>query len=293
MTTVLITGSNRGLGKALAEKLAQTGYTVIITARDQHVADQAAQEIINLTNNKNVLSFALDVADVNSITHLHDALVQKQIKLDVLVNNAGINDYCVPDTPERGQQIINVNFYGVINTTTILKPLLADDAKIIVLSSELGQLKLQTNEIQQLLSVPQTKETYIQLANTVAEGFRKNRDISPFNNNPIFPLPPYCASKAVLNAYLRFVLVNEIGANQSLYVVCPGWCKTGLGGPHATYEIEEGIIVSYHLIHNLKAGRQPEHARFWKKLDGQDRLKSLNIDLILLIIDFEIRLVPM
>ena len=34
MTTVLITGSNRGLGKALAEKLAQTGYTVIITARD-------------------------------------------------------------------------------------------------------------------------------------------------------------------------------------------------------------------------------------------------------------------
>ena len=34
MATVLITGSNRGLGRALAEKLAQNGYTVIVTARD-------------------------------------------------------------------------------------------------------------------------------------------------------------------------------------------------------------------------------------------------------------------
>ena len=43
----------------------------------------------------------------------------------------------------------------------------------------------------------------------------------------------YNASKAIVNAYVRFVLSKEVTGKQQAITVCPGWCRTDLGGPSA------------------------------------------------------------
>ena len=84
-TTVLITGSNRGLGYEFTRQYAERGYTIIATARKPEKAD-ALQELA--TSNPNITIEKLDVTDLDAI----DALAAKYADqpIDILINNAGV-----------------------------------------------------------------------------------------------------------------------------------------------------------------------------------------------------------
>lgn len=83
--TALVTGSTRGIGRAVAQALADSGARVAIVGRDKSKADAVAMEI-----GKDSLGFAADVADSTQVTALIADVEKAFGGIDILVNNAGL-----------------------------------------------------------------------------------------------------------------------------------------------------------------------------------------------------------
>lgn len=88
--TVLITGGNTGLGYETALDLAKRGARIILACRDMKKANEAADKIRQLTNNKQIESGHLDLADLSSVRQFSKEMTSKLDRLDILINNAGI-----------------------------------------------------------------------------------------------------------------------------------------------------------------------------------------------------------
>ena len=87
--TAIITGSNTGIGYETALDFARRGARVIMACRDSKKAEQAAKEIIKLTNNKNVEYEYLDLSDLETVRSFAKKMNETLPRLDILVNNAG------------------------------------------------------------------------------------------------------------------------------------------------------------------------------------------------------------
>jgi len=81
----LVTGSTRGIGRAIAESFAESGARVAIVGRDQERANEAATAIGN-----GAVGFAADVSDTAAVTKLVEDVEKAFGSIDILVNNAGI-----------------------------------------------------------------------------------------------------------------------------------------------------------------------------------------------------------
>ncbi|KAI2664855.1 Retinol dehydrogenase 11 [Labeo rohita] len=86
--TVLITGGNAGIGKETAVLLAMRGARVIIACRDEEKARKAVREIKARSHNMNVLYMEVDLANMKSIREFSKTFLQKEKRLDILINNA-------------------------------------------------------------------------------------------------------------------------------------------------------------------------------------------------------------
>ena len=87
--TAVITGGNRGLGKAIAKALGAAGANIILVARDKYVLASAAEEV--RATGADVSAFTADVTDEKQVFQLHQDIYGKLGPVDILVNNAGIN----------------------------------------------------------------------------------------------------------------------------------------------------------------------------------------------------------
>lgn len=94
--TALITGSSRGIGKAIAFALAEQGANVVISSRKQESLDEVADELRKAVPDARVLAKAAHVADEDDAKAAVEAAVGEFGSLDVLVNNAGTNPYFGP-----------------------------------------------------------------------------------------------------------------------------------------------------------------------------------------------------
>jgi len=83
--TALVTGSTRGIGRAIAEALAGAGARVAVVGRDAARAQEAAAAI-----SSDARGFACDIGDVASVTALVETVEQEMGGIDILVNNAGL-----------------------------------------------------------------------------------------------------------------------------------------------------------------------------------------------------------
>ena len=81
----LVTGSTRGIGRAIADAFAQSGARVAVVGRDQQRADEAAVAVGN-----GARGFAADVSDTAAVTRLVEDVEKAFGSIDILVNNAGI-----------------------------------------------------------------------------------------------------------------------------------------------------------------------------------------------------------
>jgi NAD(P)-dependent dehydrogenase (short-subunit alcohol dehydrogenase family) len=86
----LVTGGARGLGRAIAEALAGAGADVVLTARQLENAERAA-EIIGRTSGRKALGVAADVTAASDVDRMVRAVLESMGRIDVLVNNAGVN----------------------------------------------------------------------------------------------------------------------------------------------------------------------------------------------------------
>lgn len=140
----LVTGANKGIGFEIAKELVEKGWTVILTARNQ---ERGTLAVDALKRQACEVDFQrLDVCDPKSISVLKDYLGWKYGRLDVLVNNAGIfldDDMSSLDVDlDTVKKTFDTNLFGPLRVSQALVPLLkkSDDARIINLSSGLGQL---------------------------------------------------------------------------------------------------------------------------------------------------------
>lgn len=106
-SVILITGANRGLGRAMAEMLAQKGAKVAITGRHEADVNAAAAEI-------GALGIVADVGSDEDIDRTFETVISKFGKLDVLINNAGIGGWATVDEVTRDQirRVYETNVFG-------------------------------------------------------------------------------------------------------------------------------------------------------------------------------------
>lgn len=112
----IVTGSARGLGKGIADKLADLGAHVVVSDMNQEGAEAAVSEIKERGGSAEV--FLCNVADKEEAKLLVEKTVEKHGKLDILVNNAGINRDGMLHKMDHDQwdAVIAVNLTGVFNT---------------------------------------------------------------------------------------------------------------------------------------------------------------------------------
>lgn len=202
MTTTLVTGANKGLGREVARRLLEDGHDVWVAARDGARGRAAAQELgarfveLDVTDDASVASAARHVAVEGG--------------LDVLVNNAGIvgaRRTVAEMTAEDVAEVLATNVLGVVRVTRAFLPLLERAASPVVVnvSSGMGSLAV-TNDPARLES------------SLIALG--------------------YATSKAAVNMlttqYAKALPGMRINA------VDPGYTATDLNGRRGTQTVEEG-----------------------------------------------------
>ncbi|MGN8048233.1 SDR family NAD(P)-dependent oxidoreductase [Curtobacterium sp. 22159] len=135
MTTTLVTGATRGLGRETAHQLVAAGHTVWVGARDLDTGREVARQISTASNPARAVQ--LDVTDDASVAAAF-AAIDAAGGLDVLVNNAGIGKVAL-NGPEA-LEVFDTNAVSVVRTTEAALPLLRRSANPVVvnISSALG-----------------------------------------------------------------------------------------------------------------------------------------------------------
>lgn len=211
-----VTGANKGIGFETSRELAKLGFKVFMGARDEGRGTAAEQ---NLHVEGHDVEFVhLDVAKSEHINRVAKMMKSNYGHLDVLINNAGIahadeplfSNSSATVTREVLQQTFDVNFFGLVELTLALLPLLKNSkaGRIVNMSSMLGSMGLHTNPEAGL--------------------------------DQIKPLA-YDASKAAVNMFTIHLAALLKDTSVKVNSAHPGWVKTDMGGEQAPMEIVEGI----------------------------------------------------
>lgn len=207
-TITVITGASRGLGRAAARQLASVeGHLVVATGRD-------TEELGTLRSKLQLAGHSvecqpLDVTDEHSVAALRDWLAERFGYIDVLINNAGIaiDHYSMSllELPlDTLRATLETNLFGVLRVTQALLPLMR--------ASRAGRVV------------------------NLSSGMGQLSDMGS-------GAPAYRISKTALNAVTRILAAETAGTRIKVNSVCPGWCRTDMGGADAPRSPEEGIAT--------------------------------------------------
>lgn len=206
MDIAFITGANRGIGLATAERLGGVGVRVVVGVRDRRKGEMAVERLAA----KGVVATAveIDVTDDNSVRAAAEVVRAEHGRIDILINNAGILPEAAaahrvkgPMDPAMFRETFATNLFGVVTTTAAFLPLLlaAPRGRIVNVSSTVASLADQSDP----------GSAYYGLI-----------------------VPAYQASKAALNSITIGLSKSLADTNMKVNAVCPGWVQTDLGGPH-------------------------------------------------------------
>lgn len=137
----LVTGASRGIGRAVAARLAAQGATVVLAARGDHAAT-AATDIAAAGGRAEAID--LDVTDAGALERAPAAIVERYGRLDVLVSNAGItrDQLLLRMKREDWDAVLATNLTaGFVLAQAAIKPMIKQRAgRIIAVSSVVGQM---------------------------------------------------------------------------------------------------------------------------------------------------------
>lgn len=135
MKQAIVTGASKGLGKALAHRLAAKGYDLLLVARSENVLAELADQ---LSENYNVqaYSLALDLSDARSSKAVYDWCMNEQFNPSVLINNAGYACWGFFDAMsiDQQQQMLQVNTGSLVSLTHSLLPILRKQPAAYILN---------------------------------------------------------------------------------------------------------------------------------------------------------------
>ena len=116
---VLITGASSGIGKATAELLAKAGYIVYGSARNPQEVSQG------------VTMLAMDVRDTASVQQAIATIMQREGRIDILINNAGVG---ITGAIEALENAFETNFFGAVRTIQAVLPIMRSQCKGMVIN---------------------------------------------------------------------------------------------------------------------------------------------------------------
>ncbi len=217
MHSVLITGSNRGLGLEWAEQMAEAGWRVYATCRDPEHADSL--NMLQSAFAKNLTVHRLDVTHQDEISALAEAL--RGHPIDRVINNAGVYFEKYLDEPlgqinyQHWEETFRVNTLGAVRLSeAFVEHVAASRLKqIVAISSHMGSI-----------------------AEIAVEG-----DYA------------YRSSKAALNAAMKG-LAHEVQARGlSVFMLHPGWVQTRMGGPGAPLTTMDSVKRMRQVLEGVQA----------------------------------------
>lgn len=215
----LITGANKGLGFETARQLGKEGVSIIAAARNKEKGIAAVNKLKEEGIDAEFLQ--LDVDKDADIQFAFNFINEKYGKLDILINNAGIqvdgagwgDNTATTIKEEALRQTMDTNFFNVVKLTNTLLPLIkkSEAGRIVNLSSILGSLEYHSDAH------------------------------SPIYGSKLFA---YNTSKSALNSYTIHLAAALADSNVKVNSVHPGWVKTDMGTEAAPMEINDGVKTS-------------------------------------------------
>ena len=210
--SILITGTNRGIGLEFVKHYLKNNEKIIATCRNKH----SAKDLLELENTTNNLSLVeLDVSNPNSINNFTSKIAG--LPIDTFISNAGVSG---PKNIEFGNfnakewlDVFNINTIApLIITQKILKNLrLGKDKKLVFISSKVGSIEDNTSG-----------GMYI-----------------------------YRTSKTALNQVIKSLSIDLKGENFIVVALHPGWVQTDMGGPNALIDTKTSVRGMTEAIDNL------------------------------------------
>lgn len=220
MTTVLITGANRGIGLEHVHQYAAAGADVIATCRDP--AGAAELQAIADAHPGKVRIEALSVNDEASVAAFAERL--RGAAIDLLINNAGT--YGPIPLPEgMAHQTLSGMDYDIwadILATNVVSPFRITAALIENVKASAGK-------------------TIVMMSSGLAS----------IGTNVYGGSHAYRSSKAALNMLAKGLAVELKADGVTVIAMAPGWTRTALGGPDAPYSVEESVEGQQKVIAGL------------------------------------------
>ncbi len=143
MKTAIVTGAAKGIGRAIAERLARDGFALVIADLDEGAAYSTAQEIESSVA-ASAMGVRVDVSDYASVDRMRSAVLDRYGSIDVLVNNAGIAGAAAPVqdySVEEWRRVMSIDLDGVFFCSRAVLPamLAARSGRIINIASISGK----------------------------------------------------------------------------------------------------------------------------------------------------------
>jgi len=215
----LVTGANKGIGLEIARDLCRAGCTVLVGARNAERGQDAVRQLAQ-SGLTDVHFIEIDVALQKTIAAAAQEIEKTWGRLDILINNAGINlrGDGLPGVADLNavQLVFDINFFGALRVAQTMLPLLRKSAggRIVNISSGLGSLTFNSDP----------KWT--------------GRDVK---------LIGYNASKAALNMLTVHLAYELRETGIKVNSANPGYTKTDLNHQQGTQPVEVGAIAATRL----------------------------------------------
>ncbi len=133
--TAVITGASRGIGKAIALRLAESGINLVLAARTQSTLDETVKEIKTKTGVK-AIGVATDVAKLEDLKNLTEQAYKEFKDVDILVNCAGVSSqFPFEKQPiEDMEKLAHTNYLGYVRLIRLLIPKMIERKKGSIIS---------------------------------------------------------------------------------------------------------------------------------------------------------------
>ncbi len=224
---ILVTGASSGIGKATAQVLAKRGHHVAIVCRDPAKADVTMREI-----DGDVELFMADLSLLGEVHKLAAALHDRYDRLDVLINNAGINSGAAQRTSDGFDPMMTTNYLAPVLLTHLVGDLLvaAPQGRVVNVASEAHRM-----------AAPIDFDTLPSLGD-YRGGIGANR--------------AYGLTKLLLILHTQELARRVAGTAVTANSLCPGLVNTNLIGAQAMVRRIGDVLSRTPLINTPRQGAQ-------------------------------------
>ena len=243
--TIVVTGSNRGIGQGIIHLLAKTQHPRPLTI---YATSRSGSDLKIPATAPNEVRYAkLDISSTPSIHSFLETALKETERIDVLINNAGINNNS-DETPETAAQTLDINYRGTRDmcNTFLTKGNMKNTpgSRIVNVSSTASGLSNYPPATQSRFRSVKSISDVDDLAHEYTAAVKLNKQEAAG-----FGAPPrsYQVSKALMNA-LTVVLAQD-NEGVAINYCCPGWVDSDMGNqigkPPKT--LEEGARIPVRL----------------------------------------------